>query len=358
MCGTSPTDDLLTLGAARAAADDLLAGLRVPLAKALDLSTSHGFDTAVARLAARLRRVTAAADADALRQALAVLDVDWRAASSSQRSALVREAMAAAGRATAAVSRTISAPLGRAATEVAHATRSDARRRHAFAIGAELNAIDRRAVGYVTRANTLFVRDEYGRRLESFGEQARRVVARGLEQGLGRDAIADDLAAAAESALVTRARSYWDVVAASFVGEARSLSQISSYAEARIERYVLLAVLDEHTTDTCRFLDGKVLQTADAVRTFERIEAAEDPLALKRERPWVRERLGEDGKRQLAVDRGGDSTVLAVVERSGVGARDDRGAYSRAVSSRDLAPAGVGFPPFHGLCRTTTVPEV
>lgn len=32
-----------------------------------------------------------------------------------------------------------------------------------------------------------------------------------------------------------------------------------------------------------------------------------------------------------------------------------RGAYSRALSSRDLAPAGVGFPPFHGFCRTTTV---
>lgn len=354
MCGTSGTDELLTLGAARCVADDLLASLRVPLAKALDLSTGRGFDIAVAKLAAQLRRVAIPSDTAALREALRILDVDWRSTTPGQRSALVRAAMAAAGSATAAVSRTIAAPLGRAADEVVRATRSDGRRRHALAIRADLNALDQRAVAHLTRTNALFVRDEYGRRLDAFGEQVRRVVARGLEEGLGRDAIAEDLAAIAEAALVGRARSYWDVVAASFVSEARSLSQISSYAEARIERYVLSAILDEHTSDTCRFLDGKVLQTADAVRTFERLEASEEPLAIKSERPWVRERAGEDRKRELVVG----STVLAVVERSGVGARDDRGDYSRAVSSRDLAPAGIGFPPFHGLCRTTTVPDV
>jgi SPP1 gp7 family putative phage head morphogenesis protein len=182
-------------------------------------------------------------------------------------------------------------------------------------------------------------------------------VARGLEHGLGRDEIAGDLAEAAELALVDRARSYWDVVAASFVGEARSMSQMSSYAEAGIDRYMLVAVLDEHTTDTCRFLDGKVLDIADAMRTFDRLEASDDPLAIKKERPWVRERVGDDGRRVLAIDRGGESTVLAVVERSGVGARADRGTFAREVSARYLAPAGVGFPPFHGLCRTTTVAD-
>jgi hypothetical protein len=358
MCGTSSTDDLAIIVAARETADTLLGELRVQVTKALNLSTPRGFDTAVARLGAELRRLAAVPETEAVRRALAVLDVDWRAASPSQRSAVVRGALAAAGRAAAVVSHRIEAPLGRAASEVVHATRSDARRRQHLSIAADLNAIDHRAIAYVTRANALFVRDEYGRRLESFGDQARRIVGRALEQGLGRDDIAEDLAAAADAALITRARPYWDVVASSFIGEGRSLSQMSAYAEAGIDRYVLLAVLDEHTTDTCRFLDGKVLQTADAVRTFERMEASDDPFVIKRERPWVRERTGEDGKRHLVVDRDGDAAVLAVVERSGVGARDDRGAYSRALSGRELAPAGIGFPPFHGFCRTTTVPDV
>lgn len=358
MCGTSSTDDLAIVAAARETADTMLAALRVPVAKALDLSTPRGFDTAVARLGAELRRFAAVPETEAVRRALGVLDVDWRATSPAQRSAVVRDALAAAGRVAAAVSRRIETPLGRAASEVVRATRSDARRRQHLSLGADLNAVDHRAIAYVTRANALFVRDEYGRRIESFGEQARRVVARGLEQGLGRDDIAEDLARAADIALIGRTRPYWDVVAASFIGEGRSLSQISAYAEARIDRYVLLAVLDEHTTDTCRFLDGKVLQTTDAMRTFERMEASDDPLVIKRERPWVRERLGDDGKRHLVVDRDGDASVLAVVDRSGVGARDDRGAYSRAMTGRELAPAGIGFPPFHGFCRTTTVPDV
>jgi hypothetical protein len=137
-----------------------------------------------------------------------------------------------------------------------------------------------------------------------------------------------------------------------------SLSQISAYAEAGIERYVFSAVLDEHTTDTCRYLDGKVVETAEGLRTFERLEASDDPLAIKQIRPWVRERVGDDGMRNLVVDRGTQRSVLAVVERSGYGARDDRGAFSRGLSGREVATEGVGFPPFHGLCRTTTLPDV
>jgi SPP1 gp7 family putative phage head morphogenesis protein len=358
MCGTSGTDDLAMIVVAREAADAMLGALRVSIAKALDLSTPRGFDTAVARLGAELRRHATAPETEAVRRALAILDVDWRATTPAQRSAVVRRALAVAGRLSASVPARIEAPLGRAATAVVRATRSDVRRRQRLAIAADLNAVDHRAVAYISRANALFVRDEYGRRVQSFGEHARRIVARGLEQGLGRNDIAEDLAEAADASLIARARPYWDVVAASFIGEGRSLSQISGYAEAGIDRYVLLAVLDEHTTDTCRFLDGKVLQTQDALRTFDRLEASDDPLVIKRERPWVRERTGDDGKRHLVVDRDDADTVLAIVERSGVGARDDRGAYSRALSGRELAPAGIGFPPFHGFCRTTTVPDV
>ena len=355
MCGTSTTDDLIRHG--RCAADELLAVLRVPVRKAFDVATPRGFDAAVSRLASLLRRLARRSEVDALRQAVGVLDVDWRAMTPAQRSQLVRRALAEAGRAVQTVHEQIRAPLGRAASDVVSATRSDGRRR-GLAIAADFNAVDRRAVNYVIRANSLFVRDEYGRRLDWLGMEARRIVARGLEDGLGRDEIAGDLARAANAAMVQRSASYWDVIASSFVGESRSLSQISSYAEAGIERFVLSAVLDEHTTDTCRFLDGKVIQTSDALHMLDRMESSEDPAAIKQIRPWVRERVGEDGKRSLVVDGGGGRSVLAVVERSGTGIRDDRGSYSRAVSSRDLAPAGIGFPPFHGLCRTTTVADV
>jgi hypothetical protein len=60
----------------------------------------------------------------------------------------------------------------------------------------------------------------------------------------------------------------------------------------------------------------------------------------------------------LFVERGGLRTPLVEVTRSGVGTVDDQGEHGRAVSNRELMDLGVGFPPYHGLCRTTTVPEV
>lgn len=357
MCVTSPTDELGLLRAAGHAADDMLSSLGVPIRKALDPSTPRGFEGAVVRLAVTLRRFSRQPEADALRSAIAVLDVDWRALTPTRRSELVRLALTAAGRVIGMVHEAIRVPLGKAASEVVSATRTDARRK-GLSIAADFNAVDRRAMDYVTRANSLFVRDEYGRRLERLGQKVKRTVAQGLERGLGRDDLAEKLQHIADASLAQPSASYWEVVAASFVGESRSLSQVSAYAEAGIERYVFSAVLDEHTTDTCRYLDGKVFQTADALRTFERLEAAEDPLAIKHVRPWVREKTGEDGKRQLLIEHSGERTMLAVVERSGFGARDDRGEFSRGLSSRELGSLGIELPPLHGLCRSSVLPDV
>lgn len=105
MCGPSASDDrLLVVHEARVAANEIVEHfLGLPVAKAMNLGTRARFDRAVALLAARLRRATARADADAVREAIAVLDVDWSRTTAAERRRLVAEAMAAAGRATAIV---------------------------------------------------------------------------------------------------------------------------------------------------------------------------------------------------------------------------------------------------------------
>ena len=70
-------DELDGVLQARASLDVVLESyLRLPQAKALDLATPRGFDQAVARLAAELRGTTAKTETDAVRQAIAALDVD------------------------------------------------------------------------------------------------------------------------------------------------------------------------------------------------------------------------------------------------------------------------------------------
>jgi SPP1 gp7 family putative phage head morphogenesis protein len=202
---------------------------------------------------------------------------------------------------------------------------------------------------HIVNAQGLFVRDEYGRRLDTFGREARQLVASGLERGLGRADIASELEAAARAALIDRAPFYWEVVASAFMGQGRSFAQVSSYAEAGIHRYRIEAVLDERTTHICRYLHGKTFAVADALRKFDHVERLENPEHIKQALPWVRER--REGDRLVLTGAG---TTIADVTRSALGTRDDVGEFRPHLSEERLGDVGLGFPPFHGLCRTTT----
>lgn len=286
MCVTRGTaDEFDLIRGARQVADAILLGdSGTRLRKTMDLSTTGGFDQAVAGMAAELRRAVSATDEAAVRAAVAVLDVDWHQTTAAQRRRLVAQALEAAGRGTSTIVRAVAAPFGEAADEVVSATRAGVRQ-HGLRIAADFNALDRRITRHVVRTQANFVRDEYDRRLDTLGEEARRIVAEGLEAGLGREDIAADIQRAAEHALVTRPAFYWEVVAGAFIANGRSLAQVSAFAEAGIQRYVIEAVLDEVTTETCRFLHGKVFSVGDAIKRFERIEDMERPEDLKAAQP-------------------------------------------------------------------------
>ena len=358
MCETcSSGDDMLLLNEAGTFVDSVLEDcLALPVSKAIDLGTRKGFDRAAALLSARLRQATGPADAKAVRDAIAVLDVDWRATTAEQRRLLIAQSMAAAMKATKELPNAIGIQFSRSAQSVVAATRADTRRRQGLAVSADFNALDHRIVGHVVRSQGNFVRDEYGRRIEDFGAQARGIVADGLSQGLGRDAISESLQQAASRVFINRAPAYWDVVASAFIGQGRSFAQMSSYAEAGITTYVVEAILDEVTTPICRFLHGKTFSVKDALARFEQVEQLENPEDIKRVLPWVRQGVDTESGWSVLYVNGTDGRVpVAEVSSSGVGCRDDRGEFRAMSSDSVLAGAGIGFPPYHGLCRTTTL---
>ena len=350
---------LETITTARRAAEDLLADLRLPVAKVDSLGTPTGFDRAVAVLAAELRGAVRGAETEAVRRAVAVLDVDWRGSTPSERRRLVATALREAGLALGSVPTTIETTLGRTADAVFRATRGDLRGAQRLVIGADLNALDRRMVDHVVRAQTSFVRDAAGRRLEAFSATARATVASGLDRGLGRDDIAAELAEAAQAQLLTRSGAYWEVVAGAFVGNARSSSQLSGFAEAGIQRYRIEAVMDERTTEICRYLDGKMFEVGDALRRFDRLDRLGRPEDIRREQPWVRTSTDPaTGQRSMFVDRDGQRVRIGDVVRSALGTSDDAGEFARTVSNAELMDLGVSWPPYHGLCRSTCLAVV
>lgn len=44
--------------------------------------------------------------------------------------------------------------------------------------------------------------------------------------------------------------------------------------------------------------------------------------------------------------------------RSAMGTRDDRGDFRALASDSALNEVGIGFPPYHGICRSTTLAVV
>jgi SPP1 gp7 family putative phage head morphogenesis protein len=328
----------------------------VELRKAgLDISNKAGFDRFVGAMAEKLRGKTREQEAAAVRAALATLDVDWSKTDRDSRRRLVNRAMEDAGRHMDLVPTKIETTLEVRAHDVIETTR-DSLRGRGVTIGANWNAMDNRISDHLVKSTGNFVTNEYRERNEAFGEEAKRIIEAGVERGAGRAELADELEAAARGKIEGRSNFYWEVIAGAFVGRGRSFSQLSGYAEAGIDEYEIVAMLDERTTQICRYLNGKTFSVRQGLDAFERQERISDPELIKKVAPWGRIAKDGQGREMIYVNHQDGRRAVAVVERSGFGNRDDVGEFSRGRSSAELASLGLGFPPYHGLCRSTTVP--
>jgi SPP1 gp7 family putative phage head morphogenesis protein len=347
MCG--PSADLELVARAFDTADAVLArSFGVRLEKAAP-TTPRGFERAVARLAGVLRDRAAPAERAAAQAATEALAVDWRELAPRARERAVQRAADVARQAGQELPARVRAALERAAVGVVESVRREARLRQGLAIGVDFNAVDRRVVDQVARSQTNFVRDTFARRCDAASARARAVVASGLERGLGSAEIARELEAEMRTAIEGRSPFYWDVVASSFIGNGRTYAQLSAFAEAGLETYRWLSVMDQHTTPYCRFMNGRVFSVQSALDQFDALDRLEDPEAVKDARPWVREAVDrETGASSLWVAKGGARVVLADGLPSGGGGVT----YRARMSDRDLETLGVSMPPAHALCRS------
>jgi hypothetical protein len=214
-----------------------------------------------------------------------------------------------------------------------------------------------RAIGQAfARHNGFFVRDQYGRIAPGLAAQARPIVDRGIRDGLGRAAIGRELRGSIAGGL--RMRGYWDVVAANAVNRARSYAQGATFRAAGITAYQIEAVLDEATTETCRFLHGKIMPLAPAMARQEAILRDPNPEAALWQAPMVREGGGPEGDEIFSEFPDGERVVIARVDEPGIGTQA-AGSYRDGLAGPQLvSSAAVGLPPYHHACRTTVVPVI
>jgi hypothetical protein len=334
----------------------LQATFGIEVRKGLNPLNLRDFQQIVRSLATSLKGQVVPVEDAALKQALNRLDAKWTDLGPEARAKLIGEAAHYLGPPVVAkVLPKIDQTLAFAQKDIVPATKSNAVLTYDLHISPELNATDERIANYVRVSQGHFITNKYGERMAQFGDQARDIVASGLEKGWGSADIADKLYGEL-SGQTARGIGYWNTIAMVYANRARTMGQLAAYHEAGIEAYVWESVLDEATSLQCRFLHGRRFPVAHAMRRFQEVEDADSPEAIKSIQPFVS--LGRDGNRDaLVFGRGEDRQVVAHVGEDARGKLDEVGSFENGMDDKALLAAGITAPPIHGNCRSTIIPE-
>ena len=334
--------------------ETLISEYGVDIWKALDPLNDRDFVIMFTRLKRELERKSKPIEIEAVVAALAILDVDWPKLTDAQRAAVAKAANKAILKITTNRKTGIPSTLESVFVDdhllITGKTRSSVKTTYQFEINVALDKTDKSIANNAAKSQSTFITDEYGARAVSVEEKVRKIVATGLNRGLGRDEIARMLENEIPAAILGRSASYWNIVSASFMNRARTSAQLDSFARAEIDTYIFDAVLDRQTTEQCRFLHGKQWSVENARKQMRESDQADDPLDLKNSEPWMQEGKDSNGKRILYIKgRDGVITVIADVLKAGRGKNDRVGVYKQHVSDAQLAKMGIPWPPLHGL---------
>ena len=314
------------------------------------------FEIILKQLFASLVRVVAPADRRALQSVQTMLDLNWPGLSVAEREKAILSIAKGLGGVPNLVVHPVEQVLNQHGPQIVAATKRNSAAYFDLPIKPNFNLVDKRVIDAARASQAHYIRNEYGVREELASARARSIVARGLERGRDRYEIAADLKPAMEAIGVNRSLGYFRMVASVFAARARTWGTLAAFGEAGIEHMEWVSMLDEATSDVCRFLDGKVFPVAAARDRHLQVAASENPEAVVELQPWVSAGKAKDGSVALFYKQGGERKPIALVERSGVGAADDRGEYSRTASTSRLIAAGITNPPAHAHCRSQVVP--
>jgi hypothetical protein len=234
-------------------------------------------------------------------------------------------------------------------------TRASAVKRFGLEIGSQFSTRDKQAEKNVRKLTINYVRDEMGARVETASAKARAIVEKGLSRGFSSREIVGDLRRGL-GRRISRGPGYWRIVSNAFTGHARTFSQIAALEEAAFDQLMFEAVLDEVTSDVCRFFHGRVFPMRAASNHVAKLTDLEDPEDVSEMSPWVQTGSDDEGNEFLYVKRARGRTRIAAVVRSGIGRSDDTGEFESHRSDLSMMRMGVMLPPLHGNCRSMVLP--
>jgi SPP1 gp7 family putative phage head morphogenesis protein len=309
----------------------------------LDPLDDDDFLIIIRRLAEDLSSKTQRRDAQAVRDSLDLLDVAWAALTVAAVDRLISAVRAVlVGSVDKVIPRT--SPIFEAAARaVIPATRASVIEREKLDLDSRLTEADRVTGQSLLRQQGLFIRDEYGRRSDTAVARIRAIVHAGVERGLSQEEISFQLANDLTLSQLGRARAYWDVIGTSFANRARTTTQLTAYEQAGVQSYRFVAVIDDRTTDICRYLDKRIFRVAPVLARLRRAEQMDDADAIRDMLPFVH-RKTVNGRTGAYFERRGVSHLVAGLDKNGE--------FTDGMTDSQLEAAGVAVPPLHVRCRS------
>jgi hypothetical protein len=211
---------------------------------------------------------------------------------------------------------------------------------------------DREVARLMSRHHSVWVRNRHGQISQVMSAQARTIIGRGLDRGLGRDEIGRELSQMTNRGV--RQPHYYRTVAANHVSRARSYSVGSSYRAAGIEYFRIEAVLDDRTTHQCEFLHGKILPVSASMARLDQIMTDQNPQSMLWNQPFIRDR---GDHLDIQTPDGQTQRVANITERSsGASPSGVSATFARGMNQGQLVDAAIGLPPYHHGCRSVTIP--
>lgn len=346
-----------TFAAGAEAAEEIAAQLGVPLEKASPrILSTPGYEQAVRTLLRQIGKAVRGPDREALGKAARKLDRDWSKLPEADRQKVIRSAAKEIlGVPELVIGKVSKAILDQMAEVVAIAKR-DTGRTFRLHLRPTFTARDERIISYAAKSQGNYITDRYGNRATAFEAKVREIVSKGVSDGLGRKDIGALLRANVIGPELRTSEAYWETIASIHTSRARSWGQLAGFEEAEIDEYEWESVVDEATSEQCRFLHGKRFSVKKTVARFEEVEAAGETKAIEDLQPWIRNGKTKDGAGVLFVERGDRRKQIARVDEPGFGTKDKIGSYSGDVSAAVLQKLGVTAPPAHPRCRSTIVP--
>lgn len=373
----------LELDEAAAVLDEALdaLGIELMMAAKRDPFSRAGFDAMVAAVASEATRAMAQAQRDALRLAAPLLRRNWVELDGVQLELAIAEVGAALKTGLASGAPAVASVFGRAWSQTSaeswdasvelYGLRRRGTRRSEIAFAERrgsrwstgqpdpvFEGIDPEVADHARTASQFYIRDAMGRIVDGpVAQSIRDKVAEGIRDGLDQRTIASDLSKVVSGTTAARSRDYLVMASSVATARARSYGVLKSFEEALITTTRFVAVLDEVTSQVCRFMHGRTFEVRRQLQRFVDVSRAEIGDVTKLQ-PFMRVGRTDDGQRGVGIR---DATTkdfipVATITRSRVGVKGDPGEFRALVSADRMMALGCCTPPLHPHCRSVLVP--